>query len=65
MEKYKPAPSNKTEENIDDIYLMEWKNGTQILAKFDTDYESDNNLVIEIDFPEDIELEDWRAKCLA
>ena len=41
---------NKSKENIDDIYLMKWKNGTQILSKFDTDYESDNNL--ELDDPD-------------
>ena len=30
--------------NINDIFLIKWKGGTAILAKYDTCYESDNNL---------------------
>ena len=40
---------NKNRETIGDTYLMKWKGGTKILARFDTDYESDNNL--ELDDP--------------
>ena len=35
--------------NVNDIYLIKWSGGTQILAKYDTCYESDNNL--ELDDP--------------
>lgn len=35
---------NKNRETLHETYLMKWKNGTQVLAEYDTDYESDNEL---------------------
>lgn len=44
---YRYVHLNRT--NINDIYLIKWRGGTQILARYDTCYESDNNL--ELDDP--------------
>ena len=30
--------------NISDVFLIKWKGGTKVLAKYDTCYESDNDL---------------------
>ena len=42
--------ANMSRENIKDTYLLKWKYGTQVLAKYDTCYESDNDL--DLDDPE-------------
>ena len=36
--------------NISDVFLIKWKGGTKVLAKYDTCYESDNDL--DLDDPE-------------
>lgn len=41
---------HSSKQKIKDTYLLRWKNGTQVLAKYDTCYESDNGL--ELDDPD-------------